>query len=121
MTFEGFIAALSFANLFVIAGFALLAVYLWRMHVSKTSKFDGEDLFLNDKTRRADLYKLVVAVMAGLAVWTIVTLVNRDKTAEVVTLLPIVLAIFVAGRAVQSRFGAPDPPEPPSPPAPPVV
>jgi hypothetical protein len=91
---------LSWTNVLILCAFAFFGWRLYKMQTG-TSRFDIDDLFLDHRTNRADLSKLVIAVFAALSIWAIVTLMNRDKVSEVVTLLPIVLGIFVVGRAAK--------------------
>lgn len=82
------------------AGWLVLGLY--RMHTRKTNSFEIDDLFL-DRRGKADLYKVIIVVMAGLSVYAIMRLLDADKPIE--TVLLGVLAIFVSGRAFSAAFG----------------
>ena len=88
-------------------GLGWLAVGLYRLHRG-TSKFSIDDLFL-DHHERADLYKLVVVVMAVLTVYTVLKLLDSNKDVE--TLLLGALGIFIGGRAFTAAFAPRDPPK----------
>ena len=113
------IYGITWTNVFLTVAFGFLVVLLWRLN-NGTSRFGVDDLFLNEVTRRADIYKLIIAVMAGLSVWLIIKLVSIEKIDAVVTLMPIILGIFVLGRTAGSIWGkgtvAPPDPEPTPPP-----
>lgn len=88
-------------------GFGWLGVALYRMHRGK-STFSLEHLVL-DHRGRADLYKLVVVVMAALTVYTVLKLLELKQSVE--TLLLGALGIFVGGRFVTAAFGPKDEPK----------
>lgn len=88
-------------GLALLAGGVWLAVGLSRMNSGK-SKFSVDDLFL-DRRDRADLYKLVVIIMAALTVYVVLKLVESDKPVE--TLLLGALGIFIGGRAISAFAG----------------
>jgi hypothetical protein len=93
----------------------LLACYgaflLYRLHHNPDNNFDLGDVILNEQTRRADPSKITVLAFAVLSIWTVVTLVQRDKPVE--TLLLGVLGVFVGARVLNNIFGKvpPDPPK----------
>jgi hypothetical protein len=82
-----------------------LMTQLYRMHVDKESRFLLSDMVV-DKRGRADLYKLVVIVMAALSVFTILRLLEREQAVE--TILLGTLGIFVGGRAFNAAFAKPE-------------
>lgn len=82
------------------AGWLVLGLY--RMHLRDSNSFEIDDLFL-DRNGKADLYKVIIVVMAGLSVYAIMRLLDADKPIE--TVLLGVLAIFVSGRAFNAAFG----------------
>lgn len=92
-------------------GAGWLIVGLYGMHRRKSNSFEIDDLFL-DRRGKADLYKVILVVMAGLSVYAIMRLLDADKPIE--TILLGVLAIFVSGRAFNAAFGK-DPVEGPPP------
>lgn len=96
-------------GLALAGGLIWLAIGLYRMHRG-SSKFAIDDLFL-DQRERADLYKLVVVVMAALTVYTVLKLLEGNKPVE--TLLLGALGIFIGGRAFTAAFAPRDPPPPP--------
>jgi hypothetical protein len=97
----------SWLNVFLICAIAYGIFLLWRLHTG-TNNFDLADIIMANG--KADNRKLFVLVFAALSVWTIVTLVQHDKSTEVVTLLPIVLGIFVGSKVATDIWGK-TPPE----------
>ena len=96
--FNEVMALFPWRGLALVLGGLWLVIGLYRMH-SGSSKFSVDDLFL-DRHERADLYKLVVVVMAGLTVYVVLKLVDGDKPVE--TLLLGALGIFIGGRALSA-------------------
>lgn len=84
----------------ILAG-GWLVLGLYRLHRADDNQFQIDDLFL-DRRGKADLYKVIVVIMAGLAVYTILKLVDADKPVE--TLLLGTLGIFIGGRAFNAAF-----------------
>ena len=105
--------SITWTDIIGIALVVTLVPLLWHVQRDPNNNFDISDLFLGDITRRADIYKVIISVMAALGVWVIVKLINAERYNEVVTLLPIVLGVFVAGRAAGTIWGrsAEPPPE----------
>jgi sulfite exporter TauE/SafE len=97
----------SWTNIAAMCGFVYLAFLLYRMHAG-SSKFSVDDLFL-DRRGRADLYKVVVIVMAALTVYTVLKLLDKDAPVE--TLLLGALGIFVGGRFLTAYMAKADPPK----------
>jgi hypothetical protein len=91
-----------------VAGLWLMT-QLYRMHRDEENRFLLSDMVMSPKGR-ADLYKLIVIVMAGLSVFTVLKLLEAEKPVE--TLLLGVLGIFVGGRAFTAAFGKEDAPPP---------
>lgn len=84
--------------------FVVLIFFLWKMQSDKGNTYDLRDLLLDERTRRASLTNHTLLGMAIMAVWVVVTLVNRDK--EVTELVLGVLGIFVLGKVAKRGLDA---------------
>jgi hypothetical protein len=84
-------------KLSLVAAGLFFAFMTYRYH-KQQNRFNVWDMISWEG--RADLYKVIVLVMAALTVWTVVWLVLKDKPVE--TLLLGALGIFVGGRAIYS-------------------
>ncbi len=120
---------ISWVNVALIIAFIVVIRIIWKLEKDPNNRFDVVDLFLDQRTNKASSSAIIVMVMAGMSVWAVVTLIQRDKPVE--TILLGVLGIFVAGKAVTSVWGQPQPEttttsitsttvSPPTPPDPPV-
>jgi len=98
-------AAIPWMEIMLVLAGAWLVIGLYKLHLKRSNQFELDDLFL-DRNGKADLYKVIVLVMAGLSVYTVLKLLEHDKPVE--TLLLGVLAIFVGGRAFNAAFSKED-------------
>jgi hypothetical protein len=92
-------------NVALIAGICYFGWLVYKFHTRSDNCFDVLDLLVNDQTRKADFSKISIIVFAALSVWTVVTLVQRDK--PVTDLLLGVLGVFVVGRVASNIWGKP--------------
>jgi hypothetical protein len=102
---KAFYAAVPWTELALTVAGLWLVTQLYRMHMDKENRFVLGDMIV-DKRGRADLYKLILIVMAGLSIYTVLKLLEGDKPVE--TLLLGVLAIFVGGRSFNAAFAKDD-------------
>lgn len=87
-------------NVALIAVIFYGAFLLYKLHTGK-SRFAIDDLLLTGG--KADNRKFLVLIFAALSVWTIVILVQHDKSVDV--LLPVILGIFVGSKVATDIWG----------------
>ena len=104
--------AVETTTILLVGGFILLAGLLWQMQRDKMSTYDALDMLMDNG--RASLESHITLIMAGLAIWWIVTetLAGKDVSETIVQ----VLLIFVVYRGakkiidvVGSRSAMPSP------------
>lgn len=103
----------SWTDVFLMVALGFVLYLFYRLHRKRQYQFSLDDLFVSEATGKADVSKVVIIIMAGLSVWVVVTLVNKDK--DVDFLLSTILGIFVAGRTANIIWPGPKGPpgEPP--------
>ena len=98
---------ISWTDVLLATGFVCLVTLLWRLNraTGPDHPFSTDDIFLDDVTHKASLNKLVIAVMAGLAVWIVVTMAQHEQWALITELVPIILGVFVIGKSFDRWAG----------------
>lgn len=84
----------SLVSILCIAAAIVYMLYHWNAQPDNKSTYSVQDLFMTDG--KADIWKHMIIVMAGVSVWTIVQKVVTDPKGDITALLTIVLGVFVS-------------------------